>query len=242
MKEKKTEACPERSRRDRRQKLALSGVEGTERREQKSENRNLSSVICPLFSVFCVLVFATGCEDVSSKQMSLATQVDKLDEEKTQLQEQIEQAKAENEKLRERLHVLAGLPEGAKGENIYHLRRVRIGRYTDFYDEDKDGKKETLIVYIQPLDEDGDIIKVAGAVIVQLWDLSKEKEQALLGEWHVGPEQLKKLWFSTLMTHYKLTFDVADKIDKLKEPLTVKVTFTHYLTGRVFKEQKVIKP
>jgi len=144
--------------------------------------------------------------------------------------------------LRKRLHVLSGLPEEVKGENLYRLQSIKISRYTNFYDKDKDGKKEQLIVYIQPIDENGDIIKVAGAVDVQLWDLSKEQSQALLGQWHVGPDQLKKLWFATLMTHYRLTFDVADKIDKLKDPLTVKVTFTDYLTGKVFQEQKVINP
>ncbi|GAI66166.1 unnamed protein product, partial [marine sediment metagenome] len=32
------------------------------------------------------------------------------------------------------------------------------------------------------------------------------------------------------------------KIDEFEEPLTVKVTFTDYLAGKVFTEQKVIKP
>ncbi|GAH67953.1 unnamed protein product, partial [marine sediment metagenome] len=55
--------------------------------------------------------------------------------------------------------------------------------------------------------------------------------------------ELKKLWFATLITiNYRLTFDVADKITGDEEALTVKVTFTDYLTGKVFTEQKVIKP
>ena len=35
---------------------------------------------------------------------------------------------------------------------------------------------------------------------------------------------------------------VADKIDEFEGPLTLNVSFTDYLTGKVFKEQKVIKP
>jgi len=217
-------------------------IKESEFRSQNSEVRILYSVFCILYSALCLLSFVTGCEDVSSGQTALAEQVDKLNLQNSQLQKQIEQAKAENEKLRERLHVLSGLPEKVKGENLYNLQSVRIGRYTDLYGDDKDGQKEKLIVYIQPIDEDGDIIKVAGAVDVQLWDLGKKEGQALLSEWHVGPEQLKKLWFATLMTHYKLTFDVADKISEFKDPLTVKVTFTDYLTGKIFKEQKVIEP
>jgi len=83
---------------------------------------------------------------------------------------------------------------------------------------------------------------MAGAVDVQLWDLNKTDSEALLDEWRVEPEELKKLWFATMITiNYRLTFDVADKIESMEEPLTVKVTFTDYLTGKVFKEQKVIK-
>jgi len=186
--------------------------------------------------------FTGGCKNAGNGKISLAEQIDKLNQQNSQLQKQIEQAGAENENLRKRLQVLSGLPEGLKGENLYRLQRINIGRYTNFYDKDKDGKKEKLIVYLQPIDEDGDIIKVAGAVEVQLWDLSKEQSQALLAQWHVGPDQLKKCWLATLMTHYKLTFDVADKIEELKDPLTVKVTFTDYLTGKVFQEQKVINP
>jgi len=202
----------------------------------------LSPVFCLLTSVFCLLSAVCGCENAGPPRIVLAKQIDKLTQDKTQLQQQIEQAKEENEKLRERLQVLSGLPAEIKGENLYRLQRVKIGGYTNFYDEDKDGQKEELIVYLQPVDEDGDIIKATGAVDVQLWDLNKENGQALLDQWHVEADQLKKLWFATLMTHYKLTFDVADKVGESKEPLTVKVTFTDYLTGKVFQEQKVIKP
>jgi len=80
-------------------------------------------------------------------------------------------------------------------------------------------------------------------VEVQLWDLSKSDSQALLGQWHVKADELKQNWFSTLIKgNYRLMFDVADKVENFEEPLTVKATFTDYLTGKVFKEQRVIKP
>ena len=78
---------------------------------------------------------------------------------------------------------------------------------------------------------------------VELWELNKDAAQALLGRWRVEPAELKKLWSATMLTiNYRLSFDVADKIDRFEEPLIVKVTFTDYLTGKVFKEQKIIKP
>lgn len=201
----------------------------------------LSSVFCILCSMFCLLSFA-GCQN-ADKNPSLVKQIEQLTQEKTQLQSQVEQSKLENEQLRKRIQVLAVLPEGASLENLYRLEKIKIGRYTGFYDKDKDGKKEKLIVYIQPIDEEGDKIKATGAVNVQLWNLNKTDGEALLGEWDMEPNELKKLWFATLITiNYRLVFDVPDTITSLKEPLTVKVTFTDYVGGRVFEEQIVIKP
>ena len=197
---------------------------------------------CFLSSVLCLLSFVAGCEN-ANKKSPLAEQIQQLKQEKTELTRQIERSENENEQLQKQILVLSGLPEDAKAENLYRLQRIKVTRYTNFYDKDKDGEKEKLIVYIQPLDEEGDIVKATGDVDVQLWDLNKEANQALLGQWHVTPGQLKKLWFATLITiNYRLTFDVADKIENIQEPLTVKVTFTDYLTGKVFKEQRVIKP
>jgi ribosome-binding ATPase YchF (GTP1/OBG family) len=210
----------------------------------KSKKTKPDAKCYTLYAIFaaCLLICTAGCEN-ANKKSPLAEQIQQLKQEKTELTRQIERSENENEQLQKQILVLSDLPEEAKAENLYRLQRVKVTRYTNFYDKDKDGQKEKLIVYIQPLDEEGDIVKATGAVDVQLWDLNKEANQALLGQWQVTPEQLKKLWFATLVTiNYRLTFDVADKIGNIQEPLTVKVTFTDYLTGKVFKEQKVIRP
>jgi hypothetical protein len=189
-----------------------------------------------------LLALAAGCEN-NGKKPAPPDRIKNLQQENTRLTQQFEQARAENEQLKEQVRVLAGLRDEVEVENLYLLRRIKITRYTNFYDRDKDGQKEKLIVYIQPMDDDGDIIKAAGAVDVQLWDLNKKGDEALLGQWHVKHDELKKLWFATLVTtNYRLTFDMPDKVKDFKDPLTIKVTFTDYLTGRVFQEQKVIKP
>ena len=191
----------------------------------------------------CLLTFVAGCENADSRRALLTEKINTLRYEKTELNRQIEQSEKENKQLRKQLQVLSDLPPEVKLENLYDLQRIKITRYTNLYDKDKDGRKEKLIVYIQPIDEDGDIVKATGAADVQLWDLNKEDGEALLGEWHVTPNELKKLWYATFLTiNYRLTFDVADKIDESEEPLTVKATFTDYLSGKVFTEQKAIKP
>jgi len=190
----------------------------------------------------CVFAIA-GCQTARERKLSPAEKIQKLTEEKIHLTQQIQQSEAQNRHLKQQLQVLVGLGPNREPESIYGLQKVTIGKYTNFYDKDKDGKAEKLIVYIQPIDAQDDIIKAAGTVDVQLWDLNRPDGQAMLGQWHVGTQELKKLWFASLITiNYRLTFDVAPEITASQEPLTVKVTFTDYLTGKVFEEQKVIKP
>jgi hypothetical protein len=213
-------------------KPVLNGVEGFEIR--------LSFAL--LLLCFCALITA-GCEDAGGNKPSSTKQVSLLKQENTQLAHQVELSETENEQLKKQIQVLSGLQPQVEPEDIYNLQRVKITRYTNFYDKDKDGRKEKLIVYIQPMDADGDIIKAAGSVDVQLWDLNRTDGEVLLGQWRVEPDELKKLWFATiLIINYRLTFDVTGIVDKLDEPLTVRVAFTDYLSGKVFKEQKVIKP
>jgi len=189
------------------------------------------------------VLVAFGCESAGQRKLSPTEQIRELRRQNSQLARQVEQSKSQSQQLKKQLQVLVGLKPNLRLESIYDLQKIKIGRYTNFYDKDKDGKAELLIVYLQPIDAEGDIIKATGAVDVQLWDLNKKDGQAMLGQWHVGPNELKKLWFATLITiNYRLTFDVSSDITDLQDPLTVKVTFTDYLTGRVFEEQKVIKP
>ena len=213
-------------------------------RQVKTKMPKLYAIRYTLYATVAGCVFAiAGCETVGEQKLSPAEQIQKLTHEKTLLTRQIEQYESESRQLKKQLNTLAGLEPSRTSESIYELQKVRIGRYTDFYDKDKDGKAEKLIVYIQPIDAEGDVIKAAGAVDVQLWNLNRPDGQALLGRWHVGPNELKKLWFATLITiNYRLTFDVSNDITDLQEPLTVKITFTDYLSGKVFEVQRVIKP
>lgn len=225
--------------------LSLLGDPATRGRAADGNTRAGANLICLALGCLLVgpvLVAATGCESAGRRKPVSASQIVELEDQKSELEREIKGLKQENEKLNKQVEVLLGLPED-RLQNIHRLRRVKITRYTNFYDKDDDGKKEKLVVYLQPIDEDGDIIKAPGTVDVQLWDLNKENGKALLGEWHIGQNELRKLWFKTIVTvNYRLTFDVADKVENPKDPMTVYATFTDYLTGKVFKEQKAIKP
>jgi len=210
-------------------------------RTPRSDKGLLCSAFYLLSWTLCLGPVA-GCQK-ANEDTALIVQMEQLTQQNEQLQEQIDQSKTENKELKERVQVLSGLPEDVRGENLYSLDRVTIGRLSGFFDKDKDGKREKMVVYMTPVDKQGDGIKATGAANVQLWDLNKANGEALLGEWDVEPEELKKFWFKTLVAvNYRLAFDISDTVKSFDEQLTVRLTFTDYLSGKVFKNQRVIKP
>ncbi len=200
---------------------------------------NVNLYICALLS-FSLLLFS-GCNS-GEQYTKLHTKIDNLSEENNMLKSQIADANSEIEELKKRIVVLQDLPDDVKGTNLYHLENVVIQNYSGLFGENKDGEPNTLIVRLQPIDSHGDIIKAAGSVDVELWNLNKPENQSLIGKWHVGVEELKKDWNNFIITDYKLSFDISGKIKKFDQPLTIKMNFTDYLSGKVFQQQKVIEP
>ncbi|MBL7185229.1 MAG: hypothetical protein ISS70_02805 [Phycisphaerae bacterium] len=212
-------------------------------RTPRSDKGLLCSAFCLLSSALCLLPVA-GCQnEKANEDKALIVQMEQLTQQNEQLREQVDQSKNENTRLKEQVQVLSGLPEDVRLENLYSLDRIIIGRLSGFFDKDNDGKREKMIVYVTPVDKQGDGIKATGAAKVQLWDLNKANGEALLGEWDVEPDELKKFWFKTLVAvNYRLEFEIPDTVKSFDEQLTVRLTFTDYLSGKVFKDQKVIKP
>jgi len=193
------------------------------------------------FFIITIACLIAGCQNdrTSSKTPDLKS----LQQENKLLSNQLNQCNLQAAQLKQQVENLTSIRASVKAQDIYNLQQIKISRFTNFYDDDNDGKKENLTVYFHPADDCGDSIKAAGSVEVQLWDLSKEGDNALLAVWKKDSVELKKLWFTGLLgPNYRLIFDVKDKIEMLDKPLTLKVTFTDYLTGRTFTEQKVIKP
>ncbi len=156
---------------------------------------------------------------------------------------QVQKLQAENDSLRRQIETLSALGPEIRLEVISVLEKIKIRSRSGFYDKDRDGKKEVLKVYVQPIDSVGDKIKAPGSVRVQLWDLNADADASLLKEWQVGPEELMQMWVGTPLTHYyRLSFDVSDMPGGRDKELKLKVGFTDYVTGKVLQEHKMVGP
>lgn len=98
---------------------------------------------------------------------------------------------------------------------------------------------EGIRVYAMPTDDVGDPIKAAGSFKVELFDLNKSSDN-LLGTWEFSAEQIRSLWYGKLF-QYRYVLPCPWQTVPSHADLTVKVSFSDGLTGRIFIAQKPIK-
>ena len=197
----------------------------------------------------CGFLFFAGCEGKaklpkSSKATKQLVGV-KSEQSEVTLKRENEKLKAENKQLKEQLETLMGIDKPARLEAISAVSSIELTNRCGIYDKDSNdtGRKKTLVVYLRPIDDMGDCFKAAGAVKIELWNLNAKPAEALLSSWLIEPEKLKKRWSGSLLTsYYKLQFDVSSILGSKEKELTLKAEFTDYLTGKILRAQRVIKP
>ena len=188
-----------------------------------------------------LIIFALlGCG--GNSENSLWAQIKDLENEKSTLKQQAKELQDENVELATQVKTLTDIGPEKRLEVLNSISRIELTKRCGLFDKDKDGKTEKLIIYIKTFDQAGDSIKCSGSVNVKLWNLAADKDNALLTEWDVTPEELLKLWSETFMTsYYRLDLDVENLPDKEQRQLAAIVTFTDYLTGKIFTKQTPIK-
>jgi len=182
-----------------------------------------------------------GCSS-SDPNDSLWGQVKSLNGEKDVLTARAESLEKENQQLRQQVQTLQAIDGQQRAASLDILTKIEIGSRSGLYDKDNNGSKETLAIYLEPIDSLQDKVKAPGRVEVELWNLDSSNPQgALLKQWVVEPEQLKTLWAGTLMSSfYRLSFPVDQIVKGDEKGLTVKVRFTDYIAGKVLSAQQPI--
>ncbi len=125
-------------------------------------------------------------------------------------------------------------------EKLYHVKSIEIGRYTAGVDNDTKPGDDAVKVFIRPLDQNGDVIKAAGDMTIQLFDLSLAPKNTLIGQCRHGVDELTKYWASGFLT-YQYTFECSWKTPPKGAEVTVRAEFVDYLTGKHHVAQTVAK-
>jgi outer membrane murein-binding lipoprotein Lpp len=182
------------------------------------------AILTPLLTVGCRGPNKANIE-LRKKNQDLQTKVDQL--ERNRQADQATIAALQKDKG----VVVQQLPT-TQVSQLFTVTGVDINKLTGF-------RKEGLKVYVVPNDAAGDVLKAAGTVTVEAYDLGR-KDQPLLGRWEFPTEQAGANWYSSwVVSGYALTCP----LDPPTQPteITIRATFTDALTQRTFTAQRVVK-
>ena len=174
-------------------------------------------------------------------------QPNKLQQELDKTTTALNEAKNENKRLSEQLQkqderILSLMNLGDKRlEKLYYVQKVDLGDYTGGISSDGGDQQDAVKVFLLPTDQDGAVIKAAGSVKIQLFDLAAPAEQNLIGECEFPIDEVRKHWSSGFLTYHYSFVCPWKKTVLPHEDLTVRVEFVDYLTGKHLTAQKVVK-
>lgn len=194
-----------------------------------------------LVSVITVTAgFLQGC---SGRAVHPWNSLEECHAENTDLTLRLESLMDENTQLVEQVQTLSQLDRQTRMSSLATLESINIGTRSGLFDQDDNGSKETLIIYLEPIDTVQDHIKAVGECTIELWDLNAAPDRALLKRWTIGASDLHGTWGGTLFNAYfRLVFDISDLPGDNTSELTMKAEFTDYLSGKVVRDQRVIQP
>ncbi len=116
----------------------------------------------------------------------------------TDLETQLTVARRETELLRTQMASTGGqapLPE--QTGNLVRLSGVKINSLLSG-GKDRDGQPgdDVLVALVSPLDEQGELVKIAGEVEIEAYDMTLPGEDKRVGRWTFSSEEAAKAWHS----------------------------------------------
>jgi hypothetical protein len=189
-----------------------------------------------LSSVAAALVIATGC--ASQTERDLRLKVIKLEESLRDKDNRIAAQQVTIDELGQQLAIARSISEDDL-KRVFYPERLIVDRLSGGEDYDDKPGDDGVTVYLKPIDRDGDVIKVAGDLRIQLYDLAASPKNNLVGEYFIPVDQIGKLWHGKLLTgHYTIKCPWPGPPPKHRE-ITIRAVFVDYLTKRVVSAQDV---
>jgi hypothetical protein len=180
--------------------------------------------------VLLLLWLIVGCND--KKQLIDDSRV-KLIQEKRQLQQDKAALEQEIIQLKEQVTTLQKFPTDRMAQ-LVRVEKIEFGKFTRAYDgdieQDPDGYDDGVLVYLVLKDKDGDVIKAAGTVEIELWD--RQADHKII-DFQVPAAELQQYWLSGPLTnHYKFQLPWPKENPPTHKILILTLKFKELLTGK----------
>jgi len=162
-------------------------------------------------------------------------------EEVRRLEAQLSAEQETSRTLRAQLAEARGQGQGWL-ETLVTPVKIELERMSGGYDNDGRTGDDGIVLYVQPIDRDGQVIKSAGTLKVTLLDLANPPERRQIAEYNFDAPTLRAKWYGRLLTHH---FTVHCPWPGGQPPahdeVTAHVVYADTLTGRSMTAQAVYK-
>ena len=177
-----------------------------------------------------------GCQ--STRELDLQRKINRLNDTIADKNNQLAAQRATIDGLHDQLQVARALTDKDL-EKLFYPEKILIDTLSGGDDYDGQPGDDGVTVYLKPIDRDGDPIKVAGDVRIELYDLANPPDQNLIGQYVIPVEEVSRLWYGKLATyHYTIRCPWQNGPPQHTE-ITIRATFVDYLTRRVITAQSL---
>jgi len=199
----------------------------------------LAAHLLSLGSASLMVVSQSGCEMSATPAMQAEYENARLKSELETAQKTIEKLSNDVNELRAQLQTARGISD-ADYSLLILPEKIAIDSLTGGESYDRIPGDDGVTVYVRPIDKDGDTIKCAGDVVIELFDLQQTGSQKL-GRYEFAAKDMAGLWHGKLMTSHFTLKCPWQTGPPAHEEITVRATFTEHLTRRALTAQTVCK-
>jgi hypothetical protein len=117
-------------------------------------------------------------------------------------QGELQIARQEADILRGQLKDLGERPLPAEyTQSVFEVRGIQFnGLMTGGRNRDGQPGDDVLVAVVTPVDEHGDLVKLAGAIELEALDLTRPEAERVIARWTFSPEELRSNWRSGLFS------------------------------------------
>ncbi|MFO0973885.1 MAG: hypothetical protein U1A27_10670 [Phycisphaerae bacterium] len=140
----------------------------------------------------------------------------------------------------EQIRNLQGVTD-ERAKLIPHAARIEIDALSGGYNDDGRPGDDGVAVYIEPFDDDGDSVKAAGSLTVEVVELSAPESSRVLASATLEGAALRKAWYGRFMTaHFTVKMPWRDGVPTRGE-LVVRARFVDWVSGAGLTAVRLVK-
>jgi hypothetical protein len=197
----------------------------------------------PLARTILIAAQALTLSACTSGPDRVATENDRLRAKALEMEAEIRSLQGRNAELEQQLKQASRTPATVSEEIAAatpHVVAVSLGRLSHARDDDADGRYDSLVLYLEPVDGLGRFMQIVGSVAMHAAVLPAEGPAQTIGQATIGPKALRDDYRSSFGgPSYALTLPIEHSTDATQ--CTVRVVFTDGYSGQEFSTERAIE-